>query len=138
MEQVKCLIIGSGPAGLACAGDLAKLGYEVRVFEALHKVGGVLVYGIPEFRLPKERIVAREIDSLRRFDISSQLSHERPDSVEIVANTMSDGEGANRVSLARFAQGATWWIADGDFALRKVAEVRKKVLEQAETEEDTE
>jgi glutamate synthase (NADPH/NADH) small chain len=62
-------IIGSGPAGLACAGDLAKLGYEVRVFEALHKVGGVLVYGIPEFRLPKERIVAREIDSLRRLGV---------------------------------------------------------------------
>ena len=62
-------IIGSGPAGLACAGDLAKLGYEVRVFEALHKVGGVLAYGIPEFRLPKERIVAREIDSLRRLGV---------------------------------------------------------------------
>ena len=62
-------IIGSGPSGLACAGDLAKLGYEVRVFEALHKVGGVLVYGIPEFRLPKERIVAREIDSLRRLGV---------------------------------------------------------------------
>ena len=62
-------IIGSGPSGLACAGDLAKMGYEVRVFEALHKVGGVLVYGIPEFRLPKERIVAREIDSLRRLGV---------------------------------------------------------------------
>lgn len=62
-------IIGSGPSGLACAGDLAKLGYEVRVFEALHKVGGVLVYGIPEFRLPKERIVAREIDSLCRLGV---------------------------------------------------------------------
>ena len=77
-----------------------------------------------------------EIDSLRRFDISSQLSHERPESVEIVANTMRDGESANRVSLARFAAGATWWISDGDFALRKVAEVRKKVLELAESEEE--
>ncbi len=57
-------VIGSGPAGLACASDLAKMGYDVTVFEALHKLGGVLVYGIPEFRLPKERIVAREIDSL--------------------------------------------------------------------------
>ena len=66
-------IIGSGPAGLACAGDLAKLGYEVRVFEALHKVGGVLVYGIPEFRLPKERIVAREIDSLRRLGVVFEI-----------------------------------------------------------------
>ncbi len=62
-------VIGSGPSGLACAGDLAKLGYEVRVFEALHNVGGVLVYGIPEFRLPKERIVAREIDALRRMGV---------------------------------------------------------------------
>ncbi len=57
-------VIGSGPSGLACASDLAKMGYDVTVFEALHKLGGVLVYGIPEFRLPKERIVAREIDSL--------------------------------------------------------------------------
>ena len=58
----KVAVIGSGPAGLACASDLAKLGYGVKIFEALHKAGGVLVYGIPEFRLPKERIVAREID----------------------------------------------------------------------------
>jgi len=62
-------IIGSGPAGLACAGDLAKMGYEVKIFEALHKVGGVLVYGIPEFRLPKERVVAREIDQVRRLGV---------------------------------------------------------------------
>lgn len=62
-------IIGSGPSGLACAGDLAKMGYRVHVFEALHKVGGVLVYGIPEFRLPKDRIVEREIDSLRRMGV---------------------------------------------------------------------
>ena len=50
-------VVGSGPAGLACASDLAKMGYEVKIFEALHKVGGVLVYGIPEFRLPKQKIV---------------------------------------------------------------------------------
>ena len=62
-------VIGSGPAGLACAGDLAKMGYEVKIFEALHKVGGVLVYGIPEFRLPKEKIVAREIDEVRRLGV---------------------------------------------------------------------
>ncbi|MBR2332317.1 MAG: NADPH-dependent glutamate synthase [Alistipes sp.] len=65
----KVAVIGSGPAGLACASDLAKWGYEVTVFEALHKLGGVLVYGIPEFRLPKEKIVAREIDSLRRLGV---------------------------------------------------------------------
>ncbi|MBQ7963594.1 MAG: NADPH-dependent glutamate synthase [Alistipes sp.] len=65
----KVAVIGSGPSGLACAIDLAKLGYEVTVFEALHKLGGVLVYGIPEFRLPKEKIVAREIDDLRRLGV---------------------------------------------------------------------
>ena len=65
----KVAVIGSGPAGLACASDLAKWGYEVTVFEALHKLGGVLVYGIPEFRLPKEKIVAREIDSLHRLGV---------------------------------------------------------------------
>ncbi len=62
-------VVGSGPAGLACASDLAKMGYEVKIFEALHKVGGVLVYGIPEFRLPKEAIVAREIDEVRRLGV---------------------------------------------------------------------
>ena len=62
-------VVGSGPAGLACASDLAKMGYEVTVFEALHKLGGVLVYGIPEFRLPKDRVVAREIDTLRTLGV---------------------------------------------------------------------
>ena len=65
----KVAIVGSGPAGLACASDLAKMGYTVHVFEALHKVGGVLVYGIPEFRLPKKAIVEREIDALRRLGV---------------------------------------------------------------------
>lgn len=62
-------IVGSGPSGLACASDLAKLGYEVKIYEALHKVGGVLVYGIPEFRLPKERIVAKEVEAVRRLGV---------------------------------------------------------------------
>lgn len=62
-------VVGSGPAGLACTSDLAKMGYGVKIFEALHKVGGVLVYGIPEFRLPKEKIVAREIDEVRRLGV---------------------------------------------------------------------
>ena len=98
--------------------------------------GGIVdIFSYVESKPYRVDFFGDEIDSLRRFDISSQLSHERPESVEIVANTMSDGESGNRVSLARFAQGATWWISDGDFALRKVAEVRKKVLEQAETEE---
>lgn len=62
-------VVGSGPAGLACASDLARLGYEVKIFEALHKVGGVLQYGIPEFRLPKERIVAKEVEAVRRLGV---------------------------------------------------------------------
>ena len=60
----KVAVIGSGPAGLTCAGDLAKLGYDVTIFEALHKAGGVLVYGIPEFRLPKDKVVQKEIDNV--------------------------------------------------------------------------
>lgn len=65
----KVAIIGSGPAGLACASDLARMGYDVTIFEALHAVGGVLVYGIPEFRLPKERIVEKEVESVRRLGV---------------------------------------------------------------------
>ena len=65
----KVAIVGSGPAGLACASDLARMGYGVKIFEALHKVGGVLVYGIPEFRLPKERIVAREIAEVQKLGV---------------------------------------------------------------------
>ncbi len=65
----KVAVVGSGPSGLACASDLARLGYEVKIFEALHKVGGVLVYGIPEFRLPKDRIVAREVESVKRLGV---------------------------------------------------------------------
>ena len=65
----KVAVVGSGPAGLACAADLAKLGYEVTVFEALHRLGGVLSYGIPEFRLPKERIVEHEIEKVARLGV---------------------------------------------------------------------
>lgn len=64
----KVAVVGSGPAGLTCAGDLAKLGYDVTVFEALHLAGGVLVYGIPEFRLPKA-IVQKEVDNLRALGV---------------------------------------------------------------------
>lgn len=65
----KVAVIGSGPAGLTCAGDLAKLGYEVTIFEALHEAGGVLVYGIPEFRLPKERVVKKEIENVESLGV---------------------------------------------------------------------
>ncbi|MDE5976078.1 MAG: NADPH-dependent glutamate synthase, partial [Muribaculaceae bacterium] len=65
----KVAVIGSGPAGLACASDLSKLGYDVTIFEALHEYGGVLVYGIPEFRLPKERIVAKEVENVMKLGV---------------------------------------------------------------------
>ena len=65
----KVAVIGSGPAGLACATDLAKMGYEVKIFEALHQPGGVLEYGIPEFRLPKERVVKAEIDNVKKLGV---------------------------------------------------------------------
>ena len=68
-DAQKVAIIGSGPAGLTAAGDLAKKGYKVTVFEALHAPGGVLVYGIPEFRLPKEKVVKAEIDNLRKLGV---------------------------------------------------------------------
>ena len=65
----KVAVIGSGPAGLTCAGDLAKLGYDVTIFEALHKAGGVLVYGIPEFRLPKDRVVGPEVENVKSLGV---------------------------------------------------------------------
>ena len=65
----KVAVIGSGPAGLTCAGDLAKMGYDVTIFEALHKAGGVLVYGIPEFRLPKDAVVQKEIDNVKSLGV---------------------------------------------------------------------
>jgi glutamate synthase (NADPH) small chain len=65
----KIAVIGSGPAGLTCAGELAALGYDVTIFEALHKAGGVLEYGIPEFRLPKEQVVKNEVDNVRRMGV---------------------------------------------------------------------
>ena len=65
----KVAVVGSGPSGLTCAGDLAKHGYQVTIFEALHHAGGVLVYGIPEFRLPKHKVVEPEIENLRRLGV---------------------------------------------------------------------
>ena len=69
MNGHKVAVIGSGPSGLTCAGDLAKLGYDVTVFEALHELGGVLVYGIPEFRLPKTRVVRPEVENVKKLGV---------------------------------------------------------------------
>ena len=70
----KVAVIGSGPAGLTCAGDLAKMGYEVTIFEALHEPGGVLVYGIPEFRLPKSAVVAKEIENVKALGVTIETN----------------------------------------------------------------
>ncbi len=70
----KIAVIGSGPSGLTCAGDLAKLGYDVTIFEALHKAGGVLVYGIPEFRLPKDKVVAAEVENVKSLGVKIETN----------------------------------------------------------------
>ena len=70
----KVAVIGSGPAGLACASDLAKWGYDVTIFEALHKAGGVLEYGIPEFRLPKEKVLAKEIAAVKALGVKIETN----------------------------------------------------------------
>lgn len=70
----KVAVIGSGPAGLTCAGDLARMGYEVTIFEALHEPGGVLVYGIPEFRLPKTKVVAQEIENVKSLGVKIETN----------------------------------------------------------------
>lgn len=70
----KVAIVGSGPSGLTCAGDLAKFGYDVTIFEALHEAGGVLVYGIPEFRLPKNKVVKREIENVKKLGVKIETN----------------------------------------------------------------
>lgn len=70
----KVAVIGSGPSGLTCAGDLAKKGYDVTIFEALHKAGGVLEYGIPEFRLPKEKVVANEVNNIKKLGVKIETN----------------------------------------------------------------
>ncbi|MBC2581618.1 NADPH-dependent glutamate synthase [Clostridium sp. DJ247] len=70
----KVAVIGSGPAGLTCAGDLAKLGYDVTIFEALHEAGGVLVYGIPEFRLPKDTVVKYEVENVKKLGVKIETN----------------------------------------------------------------
>ena len=70
----KVAVIGSGPSGLTCAGDLAKAGYDVTIFEALHEAGGVLVYGIPEFRLPKQTVVAAEVENVKALGVKIETN----------------------------------------------------------------
>ncbi|MBR5485048.1 MAG: NADPH-dependent glutamate synthase [Oscillospiraceae bacterium] len=93
----KVAIIGSGPAGLACAGDLVKQGFDVTIFEALHKAGGVLVYGIPEFRLPKD-IVQREVDKLLAMGVKLVTNAVIGRSISI--DELMDEEGFEAVFIA--------------------------------------
>ena len=93
----KVAVIGSGPAGLTCAGDLAKLGYDVTIFEALHEAGGVLVYGIPEFRLPKQDVVAKEIENVKSLGVKIETNVIIGKSVTI--DELMDEEGFDAVFI---------------------------------------
>ena len=73
-DAQRVAVIGAGPAGLTCAGDLARKGYKVTIFEALHVAGGVLSYGIPEFRLPKDKIVKREVENLQKLGVTIEVN----------------------------------------------------------------
>ena len=97
-EKEKVAIIGSGPSGLTCAGDLAKMGYRVTIFEALHHAGGVLVYGIPEFRLPKQKVVEPEIASLRHLGVEIKTNVIVGKSITI--DDLFDREGYKAVYIA--------------------------------------
>lgn len=90
-------VIGAGPAGLTCAGDLAKLGYDVTIFEALHEPGGVLMYGIPEFRLPKEEVVIPEIDNVKKLGVRIETDVIVGKSVTI--DELLDNEGFSAVFI---------------------------------------
>ncbi len=81
-KNKKVAVIGAGPSGLSCAGDLAKMGYQVKIFEALHEAGGVLMYGIPEFRLPKDKVVKPEIENVKKLGVEIETD-------VIIGKTMS-------------------------------------------------
>ncbi len=93
----KVAVIGSGPAGLTCAGDLAKMGYDVTIFEALHEAGGVLVYGIPEFRLPKEKVVKQEIENVKALGVKIETNVVVGKSVTI--DELMENEGFDAVFI---------------------------------------
>ena len=93
----KVAVIGSGPSGLTCAGDLAKMGYDVTIFEALHEAGGVLVYGIPEFRLPKSGVVAKEIENVKSLGVHIETNVVVGKSVTI--DQLMDEEGFHAVFI---------------------------------------
>ena len=90
----KVAVIGAGPSGLTCAGDLAKMGYDVTIFEALHKAGGVLVYGIPEFRLPKDKVVAHEVENVKSLGVKIETDVVAGKAVDIDSLMKDEGFSA--------------------------------------------
>ncbi|MCQ2508655.1 MAG: NADPH-dependent glutamate synthase [Dorea sp.] len=110
----KVAVIGSGPSGLTCAGDLAKLGYDVTIFETLHELGGVLVYGIPEFRLPKDRVVKREIAKLQVLGVKFETDVVVGKSITI--DQLMEDEGFEAVYIASGAGLPKFLGVDGEMA----------------------
>ena len=115
----KVAVIGSGPAGLTCAGDLAKLGYEVTIFEALHEPGGVLTYGIPEFRLPKLEVVRHEVENVKKLGVEIETNVIIGKSVTI--DQLMEEEGFEAVFIGSGAglpkfMGIPWENANGVFS----------------------
>ena len=94
---IKVAVVGSGPSGLTCAGDLAKLGYDVTIFEALHEPGGVLTYGIPEFRLPKSTVVRSEVENVKKLGVKIETDVVIGKSVTI--DDLMDEEGFEAVFI---------------------------------------
>lgn len=119
----KVAVIGSGPAGLTCAGELAKLGYNVTIFEALHEAGGVLVYGIPEFRLPKEEVVKYEIEQIKKLGVKIENNVVVGKTVDI--NELIENEGFKAVFIGSGAglpkfMGIPGETANGVFSANEV------------------